>query len=176
MSDLGAIVKTAADDMAEGGEKAGAAIAEHFTGIGTELENSVTRYRGAESDIEHSFTSITSDSAQDAERITSEARRTAEATAQSAATSGASEVTDPFRAEAGHAGTDAESLSAKSEQQATEDAHVDGEGGSSEDPVDVVTGEMFLTQVDVLLPGELELVLERRHGSAYRKGRCFGAR
>ena len=173
MSDLGAIVKTAAEDMAEGGEKAGAAIAEHFEGIGSELENSVTRYRGAESDIEHSFTSITEDGAQDAEKVAQDSGRAAETTAQTA-TSEVSAATDPFRAEAGQAGSEAESLSADTEQQVTEDGHLDGEGGASEDPVDLVTGEMFLTQRDISLPGTLELVVERRHGSAYRDGRCFG--
>jgi len=42
------------------------------------------------------------------------------------------------------------------------------------DPVDLVTGEMFLTQQDVGLLGVLPLVLERFHGSTYRKGHWFG--
>jgi RHS repeat-associated protein len=175
MSDLGAIVKTAADDMAEGGEKAGAAIAEHFNGIGSELKGAVTRYRGVEEDGEQSFKALLDGGAQDAEHVASETEHVAEATTQEV-TGEASEVTDPFRAEAGEAGSEAESLSAESEQQATEDGHEDGEGGSSEDPVDVVTGEMFLAQVDIALPGTLELVVERRHGSSYARGRCFGTR
>jgi RHS repeat-associated protein len=60
-------------------------------------------------------------------------------------------------------------------QQATEDAHLDGEGGATDDPVDVVTGEMFLAQQDLTLPGVLPLVLSRRHGSNYRHGRLFGS-
>ncbi|ASO22169.1 Putative deoxyribonuclease RhsC [Actinoalloteichus hoggarensis] len=42
------------------------------------------------------------------------------------------------------------------------------------DPVDVVTGEMIISQTDLDLPGVLPLVLERMHGSAYRSGRLFG--
>jgi RHS repeat-associated protein len=42
------------------------------------------------------------------------------------------------------------------------------------DPVDVVTGEVALRQVDVDLPGVLPLVLERTHISSYREGAVFG--
>jgi RHS repeat-associated protein len=45
---------------------------------------------------------------------------------------------------------------------------------ASDDPVDVVTGEMFLPQRDLALPGLLPLVLERVHLSNHRKGRWFG--
>lgn len=44
----------------------------------------------------------------------------------------------------------------------------------SKDPVDLVTGEMFLPQRDLELPGLLPLVFERVHTSGYRKGRWFG--
>jgi RHS repeat-associated protein len=40
--------------------------------------------------------------------------------------------------------------------------------------VDVVTGEMFLPVTDLMLPGVLPLVLERRHASGYRRGQWFG--
>ena len=42
------------------------------------------------------------------------------------------------------------------------------------DPVDVVSGDMFLTQTDVTLPADLGLVLQRTHISSYRVGRLFG--
>ena len=42
------------------------------------------------------------------------------------------------------------------------------------DPVDVVSGDVFMTQTDVALPGVLPLILERTHVSSYRKGRAFG--
>ncbi|MDI5970086.1 RHS repeat-associated core domain-containing protein [Streptomyces sp. SL13] len=42
------------------------------------------------------------------------------------------------------------------------------------DPVDVVTGEMFLSHVDAALPGILPLVLKRSHASHYLKGLWFG--
>ncbi|KIF76088.1 hypothetical protein QR77_23805 [Streptomyces sp. 150FB] len=42
------------------------------------------------------------------------------------------------------------------------------------DPVDVATGEMLLSQTDLSLPGVLPLVLRRTHASEYRYGRWFG--
>ncbi|NYI03482.1 DUF6531 domain-containing protein [Allostreptomyces psammosilenae] len=42
------------------------------------------------------------------------------------------------------------------------------------DPVDVATGEVFMTQRDVRLPASLPLVVERTHVSSYRAGRFFG--
>ncbi|MFC3455264.1 DUF6531 domain-containing protein [Amycolatopsis speibonae] len=42
------------------------------------------------------------------------------------------------------------------------------------DPVDVATGEVVLTQVDLELPGPLKLLFERTHVSSYRAGRRFG--
>ncbi|MEU0940416.1 DUF6531 domain-containing protein [Embleya sp. NPDC005971] len=42
------------------------------------------------------------------------------------------------------------------------------------DPVDPVTGEVSLPQVDLRLDGALPLVLGREHRSAYRHGRHFG--
>lgn len=44
----------------------------------------------------------------------------------------------------------------------------------SGDPVDLATGQMFMSQVDLELPGVLPLVLERTHFSSYRVGRFFG--
>lgn len=43
------------------------------------------------------------------------------------------------------------------------------------DPVDVVTGEMIMTERDLELPGLLPLVLDRTHVSSYRAGRFFGS-
>ncbi|RKN40048.1 DUF6531 domain-containing protein [Streptomyces hoynatensis] len=42
------------------------------------------------------------------------------------------------------------------------------------DPVDMATGEVLMSAVDVELPGVLPLVVERHHISSYRGGRCFG--
>ncbi|MFE3205993.1 DUF6531 domain-containing protein [Embleya sp. NPDC059237] len=44
------------------------------------------------------------------------------------------------------------------------------------EPIDVVTGEMVLPQIDVTLPGALPLVLERHHRTAFGGGRFFGER
>ncbi|MFF0628841.1 DUF6531 domain-containing protein [Streptomyces sp. NPDC004296] len=42
------------------------------------------------------------------------------------------------------------------------------------DPIDLVSGEMILTETDVRLPGLLDLVVERTHLSSYRYGQWFG--
>ncbi|MGK5737893.1 DUF6531 domain-containing protein [Micromonospora sp. URMC 103] len=42
------------------------------------------------------------------------------------------------------------------------------------DPVDVATGEMVLSQIDLELPDPLPMVLERTHLSTYRAGGWFG--
>lgn len=42
------------------------------------------------------------------------------------------------------------------------------------EPVDAATGEMFMVQTDLELPGALPLVLRRTHVSSYRSGRLFG--
>ena len=54
------------------------------------------------------------------------------------------------------------------------DAQAPGGQGASDDPVDLVSGEMFLPQRDLALPAVLALVLERTHRSGYRRGRWFG--
>ncbi|UED86106.1 DUF6531 domain-containing protein [Streptomyces profundus] len=43
------------------------------------------------------------------------------------------------------------------------------------DPVDVATGELLMSAVDVELPGVLPLVIERHHISSYRAGGWFGS-
>ena len=45
-----------------------------------------------------------------------------------------------------------------------------------DDPVDVVTGNVVLYQVDAEFPGVLPLVVRRAHRSLYRAGRWFGRR
>ncbi|OLT41250.1 hypothetical protein BJF85_24310 [Saccharomonospora sp. CUA-673] len=42
------------------------------------------------------------------------------------------------------------------------------------DPVDLATGQMFMTQRDLELPGLLSLSFERTHFSGYRVGKFFG--
>ncbi|MGV9427244.1 DUF6531 domain-containing protein [Streptomyces sp. NPDC003656] len=42
------------------------------------------------------------------------------------------------------------------------------------DPVDVASGEMVMSQTDIVLPGVLPLILRRTHVSGYGYGHCFG--
>jgi RHS repeat-associated protein len=44
------------------------------------------------------------------------------------------------------------------------------------EPVDAATGEVYLQQTDLVLPGVLPLVLQRRYGSHWSYGRWFGPR
>ncbi|MFE9428570.1 colicin E3/pyocin S6 family cytotoxin [Kitasatospora sp. NPDC006697] len=64
-------------------------------------------------------------------------------------------------------------------------AGADGDGGGQPsegsqgcttacDPVDVVSGQMIMSEVDLELPGLLPLVLGRAYASGYRHGRLFG--
>jgi RHS repeat-associated protein len=164
MSDLGAIVKDGAEDMAEGGERAGAAIVDHYQGIGSELEKAGERYSTVESDTEQSFQNVIDGGAKDAENATSDVR---------GLTPGADSPPRDLDPATGGGGV-GDDLGDETEQEAQEGAHLQGESGSTEDPIDVVTGEMFLVQRDLALPGVLPLLLERRHGSSYRHGRRFG--
>ena len=164
MSDLGAVVKDAAGDLAEGGEKAGKAIIEHYEGIGSGLEKAGERYRGVESDAEKSFRGIAGGGAENAESAASSVGKASANTVEGTA----ADV-------GGGAEAETRDLAAATDQEAAEGARLQGEGGATEDPVDVVTGEMFLVQRDLVLPGTLSLLLERRHGSSYRHGRSFGA-
>ncbi|MGY4982890.1 DUF6531 domain-containing protein [Streptomyces sp. 900105755] len=43
------------------------------------------------------------------------------------------------------------------------------------DPIDMVSGEMYMAETDVELPGLLPLLLRRTHLSSYRAGRSFGS-
>ncbi|MEZ0108564.1 RHS repeat-associated protein [Catenulispora sp. EB89] len=42
------------------------------------------------------------------------------------------------------------------------------------DPIDVVSGQMLITETDLALPGVLSLVLRRAYASGYQNGRLFG--
>ncbi len=46
---------------------------------------------------------------------------------------------------------------------------------TAEDPVDVATGDVILTQLDLTLPGILPVAVERMHRSGWQAGRWFGA-
>lgn len=49
-----------------------------------------------------------------------------------------------------------------------------GSAPTAGDPVDIVSGQMLLTAVDLELPGVLSLILRRAYASSYRAGRLFG--
>lgn len=53
---------------------------------------------------------------------------------------------------------------------------MDGNEGTNKggDPVDVVSGQMLTSAIDIVLPGVLPLVLRRAYASDYRHGRLFG--
>ncbi|MFC0037277.1 RHS repeat-associated core domain-containing protein [Actinomadura rayongensis] len=49
-----------------------------------------------------------------------------------------------------------------------------GKRSTTNDPIDIVTGEVLLVHTDVELPGTLPLTLGRTHVSSYRDGALFG--
>ena len=163
MSDLGAVVKDAAEDAAQAGEKAGKAIMEHFEGIGSELKCAAGRYRSVESDAEKGMKDVLDGGAKDAENAAGQVGKdTAKSVDDLPHTGddgvGEGDVEDDFRGgdEGGH----------------------DSEGGEetegASDPVDVVSGQMLTSSTDVQLPGVLDLVLRRAYASSYRHGALFG--
>jgi RHS repeat-associated protein len=52
----------------------------------------------------------------------------------------------------------------------------EGVGGTPQaaDPVDIVSGQMLMTAIDLELPGVLPLILRRAYASGYQGGRLFG--
>jgi RHS repeat-associated protein len=82
---------------------------------------------------------------------------------------------------AADAGADAADGAANSLDGSTTDdpagaAKPDDPGDQVNDPVDVVTGSVVLSQADAELPGLLPLVVRRSHRSGYQAGRWFGRR
>ncbi|MFI0370837.1 DUF6531 domain-containing protein [Actinomadura sp. 1N219] len=49
-----------------------------------------------------------------------------------------------------------------------------GDKTTTQDPIDLATGEVLFAQTDVRLAGVLPLVVERTHLSSHRRGRLFG--
>lgn len=159
MRDLAAIVKSVAGDAASAGEKAGQAFIRHLTGIGTGLKDSAETYRRAEDDIKASIGKIGLDGEHGIAGDTGALSR------------GTAGTADPLRANPEVPGSGEDPVGREAA-----DGRVSGDGGAGGDPVDVVTGEMFLPQRDLYLPGILPLVLERRFSSGYTHGGCFGRR
>ena len=168
MSDIAPVLESSAKDLAESGEQAGKAVEKHLgEGIGDGLDDASKGYQNVDDLHGRKFDDLNPNKA-------------AGSAPKPPAEGGGN---DPFKAGGGVDGAGGEnlggadddgSLAPSSEDGVTTDAHEDGSGGQSDDPIDLVTGEMFLPQQDLLLPGILPLVLERRHGSGYRRGRCFG--
>jgi len=178
VSALGSVLKNAAKDMAEGGEKAGKSIAEHFEDIGKTLEKSGTKYKNLESDLEKNITDVGRTGAKDVDRGAAAIGKDAGKSAENSAVTAEGEATAAAgRTAAGSVASEtaaAEKLAANDAEREVKDAQVPGAQGASKDPVDLVSGEMFLAQRDVALDGTLVLILERMHRSGYRHGRLFG--
>jgi hypothetical protein len=153
MSAAADALETGTEDVAKSGIKAGEKLGTEFgEHIPAELENSSALVQDGETETKNALAQIGESGVRDAGH---DAGPAAEDLTSDASRAGTGEAND-------------------AEQEATEEAHRDGESGATDDPVDVVTGEMFLPQQDLTLPGVLPLVLNRRHGSAFRHGRFFG--
>ncbi|MEV6069443.1 RHS repeat-associated core domain-containing protein [Nocardia sp. NPDC052001] len=71
------------------------------------------------------------------------------------------------------AASDATQLSEGTNQEVANTQNAEDVNGC-QDPVDAATGEFFVPETDLELPGVLPLILVRRHRSNYRLGRWFG--
>lgn len=178
MSAIGSVLKSAAKDMAEGGEKAGKSIAQHFEDIGKTLEKSGTKYKNLESDLEKNITDVGKNTAKDVDKSAGAIGKDAEKSAQSSAVTAEGDAAAAAgKTAAKSVGSEAaasEKLAANDAEREAKDAQVPGAQGASKDPVDLVSGEMFLSQRDIGLDGTLVLILERMHRSGYPHGRLFG--
>ncbi|HEV2635378.1 MAG TPA: DUF6531 domain-containing protein [Actinocrinis sp.] len=162
MSDITPVLESSARDLAESGEKTGRAVEQHLgRHIGDGLDDATHGYQEADGAHRQKFDGLNPD-------------RTAGGGPAGAVGRGPGGGSDPFRPAAGAGPRPAGLAPGQDGGTVAGDGRADGSGGQSEDPIDLVTGEMFLPQRDLVLPGVLPLVLERRHGSAYRRGRCFG--
>jgi RHS repeat-associated protein len=141
-----------AKPMLKAVEDIGETVPTHFSGIGERLEGAATAHLENESKIVSSIEGVNPGAAE------SGAARAAER----GASSGGRDLTPVGGGES------------LGEGDRIAEAQQPGEHGASDDPVDLVTGEMFLPERDLALPGILALVLERTYRSSYRKGRWFG--
>src|SRR5579884_3525995 len=148
-------VEVVEQDMAkpvlESIEKVGEAVPKHFGEIGEKLEQSAAAHVENEAGIVAKIEGI------------------GKGDAEGSLSGAESEVTGSGGLSGG--GGEPEPLGGGNE---VTDGQVPGAQGASDDPVDLVSGQMFLPQQDLALPGVLPLVLERMHRSDYRRGRWFG--
>ncbi|MCL2552764.1 MAG: DUF6531 domain-containing protein [Actinomycetia bacterium] len=76
------------------------------------------------------------------------------------------------------AAADADRQAGSTARQGAEDPEKTGKPGEGRckggDPIDLVSGEVLITENDVRLPAVLSLVLDRTYVSSYRAGRLFG--
>lgn len=139
--------------------------------------------KGGVDDVRSGATSVSSaagdyadarDSARDNARGLAEERSNARQDGTSG--SGTTGAPDSGGAPAGSRPSDSgtqDSMAANAGDENSESRPGDCVPGSG-DPVDLATGQMFMTQRDLELPGLLTLVFERTHFSGYRVGRFFG--
>jgi RHS repeat-associated protein len=176
MSDITPVLESGAKDLAESGEQAGKAVERHLgEDIGGGLDDAAKSYSDVDGIHAQKFNGLNPDQA-------------AGDGPNPPGAGGPVGGGDPFQGDGGSGsgsgdpvagGLSSGGLTSGGDLSVGDggvvgDGHVDGSGGQSEDPIDLVTGEVFLPQLDLVLPGVLPLALERRHGSGYRRGRCFG--
>lgn len=161
--DLSGIIKQVAQDTETGLRRAGTSIKRHFSETGDGLEASASASEHAESQAAAGVKRLRIDSP--------ESEHGGHGSASEG--HGGGDHGEPEPGPSTGPGTGGHGGGANPEAQ---DANPRGEGGSGGDPVDVVTGESYLAQRDLVLPGVLPLVLGRRFASGYRAGRLFGSR
>ncbi|HZP54970.1 DUF6531 domain-containing protein [Actinocrinis sp.] len=145
------VEKDLAKPVLESIEKVGETVPRHFGEIGEKLEQSAVAHVENEAGVVAKIEGI------------------GKGDAEGSLSGAESEVSG---SRGGSGGSEPEPLGGGGDE--VTDGQVPGAQGASDDPVDLVSGQMFLPQQDVALPGVLPLLLERMHRSDYRKGRWFG--
>ncbi len=107
------------------------------------------------------------------ERASAREQNTASSSSTDTATSGTGNGNRPGRSNAlQHSGGDGEGLARPQDPETTRTPEQNRV--CENDPVDVSSGEVVLSQTDVELPGALPLVIKRTHVLSYRAGRFYG--
>lgn len=141
---------------------------------GSQIRDGATQASSAAGDLRTS-TSSASENARGLvdERASAREQNTASSSSTDTATSGTGNGNRPGRSNAlQHSGGDGEGLARPQDPETTRTPEQNRV--CENDPVDVSSGEVVLSQTDVELPGALPLVIKRTHVSSYRAGRFYG--
>lgn len=154
---------------------AAAAASEEVAGAAVAVESTLT---GCAAAAETAATTVgeaaTTVAAEDATLATFEAAEPEVAEVASTSAEGSAESSATTAAEDSAAEDGVSESSARSASREESAQEEPGNCGREGEPVDVVTGRVYMATTDITLPGLLPLTLRRWYKSGYRLGRSFG--